>query len=183
MGYLALDVTCNLIKLTPFHQVNFKDSHSVFTFDTHPTQSHSLTLHCHSHSPCTVTVTHLALSPSITLHCHSHSPCTVTFTLLTLSPSLTLHCHSHSPCTVTEVQSEWSLCPIQLPALHLYLPDAVTSVGVSLREYVVLLLKSLFSLLHMNQEAVGWPESLGGRQVNDTCPPTATVTSSGLTVA
>ena len=142
-----------------------------------------MTLHCHSHSPWTIIVTHLALSQSLTWQWHSHSPCTITDTYSTLSQLLTLHCHSHSPCTVTVVQSEWSLSPIKLPALHLYLPDSVTSVGVSLRDYVVLLLKSLLSLLHMNQEAVGWPDSLGARQVNDTCPPTAMVTSSGATVA
>ena len=35
----------------------------------------------------------------------------------------------------------------------------------------------------MNQEAVGWPDSLGARQVNDTFPPTAIMTFPRSTVA
>ena len=133
----------------------------------------SLTLH--GQSPCTVTVTHLALS-------HSRSPFTITVTHLALSQSLTLHCHSHSPCTVTVAQSEESLCPIQLPATQLNLPDSPTLEGVRLSTpVVVFLLKSLFCLCQVNQEVAGLPDSVGALHVNDTCLPTATVIASGFT--
>ena len=156
-------------------------NHSLYSHSHSPSTVTQLpTFHClHSHSPYTVTqpltlhchtVTHLALfTQSLTLHCH-------TVTHLTLS-------HNHSPCTVTVAQSEESLCPIQLPATQLNLPDSSTLEGVSLSTPVVFLLKSLFCLRQVNQEAAGLPGSVRAWQVNDTCPPVTTVTLVGSVVA